>query len=38
MDWLATAESIAAARQRLEWSGDNPPELNPPTYCSACHR
>lgn len=38
MDWVATPESIAAAKQRLEMTGDNPPELNPPTHCSACHR
>lgn len=38
MTWDATDASIAAARQRLEWHGETPPELNPPTYCSACHR
>jgi len=38
MDWVPTAESIAAAQRRLEWQGDTPPELNPPTHCSACHR
>jgi hypothetical protein len=38
MDWVADEQSIAAARQRLEWMGDAPPELNPPTHCSACHR
>lgn len=38
MDWAATAESIAAAKQKLEWQGDARPELNPPTHCSACHR
>jgi hypothetical protein len=38
MEWTPTKESIAAARQLLEWQGDNRPALNPPTYCSACHR
>lgn len=38
MDWTATADSIAAAKQLLAWQGDNPPALNPPTHCSACHR
>ncbi len=38
MDWLPTDETKAAAQRRLEWQGDNPPELNPPTHCSACHR
>lgn len=38
MEWEPTADSIAAARQRLSWSGDAAPELNPPTHCSACHR
>jgi len=38
MDWVADEQSIAAARLRLEWKGDSPPELNPPTHCSACHR
>lgn len=38
MDWVADEASIAAARQRLEWRDKTPPELNPPTHCSACHR
>jgi hypothetical protein len=38
MDWVANESTIAAARDRLEWHGETPPELNPPTYCSACHR
>ncbi|MBZ0154061.1 MAG: cytochrome c family protein [Planctomycetes bacterium] len=38
MDWVADEASIAAARQRLEWRDQTPPELNPPTHCSACHR
>ena len=38
MDWLPTEASIAAARRQLEWQGENPPELNPPTHCAACHR
>jgi len=39
MDWVADEQSIAAAKQRLEWKDETtPPELNPPTYCSACHR
>ncbi|MCA8948637.1 MAG: cytochrome c3 family protein [Planctomycetes bacterium] len=38
MDWVADEASMAAARKRLEWSGDTPPELNPPEHCSACHR
>jgi NAD-dependent SIR2 family protein deacetylase len=38
MDWVADEQSIAAARERLQWKGETPPELNPPTYCSACHR
>jgi hypothetical protein len=38
MDWIPDASSIAAARQKLEAVGQSPPELNPPTHCSACHR
>jgi hypothetical protein len=38
MDWTPTAQSIDAAKKLLEWQGDNPPALNPPTHCSACHR
>ncbi len=38
MTWTATPDSIAAAKKLLEWQGDNPPALNPPTHCSACHR
>lgn len=38
MDWTADAASIDAAKKLLEWQGDAPPALNPPTYCSACHR
>lgn len=38
MDWVADEVSIAAAKKKLEWQGDAKPELNPPTYCSACHR
>lgn len=38
MDWVADAQSIAAARARLEWTAETRPELNPPTHCSACHR
>ncbi|HEU4378127.1 MAG TPA: cytochrome c3 family protein [Hyphomicrobiaceae bacterium] len=38
MDWVPTEASIAAARRQLEWQGENPPELNPPTHCAACHR
>lgn len=38
MTWEPTDASIAAAQKRLEWQGDNPPALNPPTHCSACHR
>lgn len=38
MAWVADEQSRAAARKRLEFSGDTPPELNPPTHCSACHR
>ena len=38
MDWVPDAASIAAAKLRLEPSGDQMPALNPPTYCSACHR
>ena len=38
MDWVADEQSIAAARKRLAWAGEVPPELNPPTHCSACHR
>ena len=38
MDWEPDEASIAAARARLEWNGDEIPELNPPTHCSACHR
>jgi hypothetical protein len=33
MTWEPTDQSIAAARERLTRH-----ELNPPTYCSACHR
>jgi len=38
MDWQPNELTIAAACKRLEWNGRTPPELNPPTYCSACHR
>ncbi len=38
MDWTPDAPSIAAAKKLLAWQGDNPPALNPPTHCSACHR
>ncbi len=38
MDWVADEASIAAAQKRLEWNGDQPPELSPPIHCSACHR
>ena len=38
MEWAADEQSMAAARQRLAWTGDSAPELNPPTHCSACHR
>jgi len=38
MDWVADAASIEAAKQKLAWLGQSPPELNPPTNCSACHR
>ncbi len=38
MDWQPNAESMALAQKRLEWNGQTPPELNPPTHCSACHR
>ncbi len=38
MDWAADDQSRAAAKARLEWTGDTRPELNPPTHCSACHR
>ncbi|MBL9079294.1 MAG: cytochrome c3 family protein [Planctomycetes bacterium] len=38
MEWAPTEQSIAAARARLVAQGDNLPELNPPTHCSACHR
>ncbi|MCR9244456.1 MAG: cytochrome c family protein [bacterium] len=38
MDWVADEASMAAAQKRLEWQGEQPPELNPPTHCSACHR
>jgi hypothetical protein len=38
MDWVADNDSIAAAQRRLAWQGDARPELNPPTYCSGCHR
>lgn len=38
MDWVADPQSIEAAKKRLEWAGDVPPELNPPTHCSGCHR
>jgi hypothetical protein len=38
MDWQPTDASVAAAKQLLEWHGDDPPVLNPPTHCSACHR
>ncbi len=38
MDWVADPASITAAKRRLEWQGETRPELNPPTYCSACHR
>ncbi len=33
MDWVPTDDSIKAARARLAAG-----QLNPPTYCSACHR
>lgn len=38
MAWVPDEQSRAAARKRLEFSGDTVPELNPPTHCSACHR
>ncbi|MFY9341485.1 MAG: cytochrome c3 family protein [Planctomycetota bacterium] len=38
MGWTPTTDSIAAAKKLLEWQGEAPPALNPPTYCSACHR
>jgi hypothetical protein len=39
MEWEPDEQTIAAASKRLEWSGPTtPPELNPPTNCSACHR
>ncbi len=38
MDWTPTAESMAAAKARLDWANGQPPKLNPPTHCSACHR
>lgn len=38
MDWAPDQKSIDAARQLLVGHGDNLPALNPPTYCSACHR
>jgi hypothetical protein len=38
MEWTPTPASLDAAKQLLAWQGDNRPALNPPTYCSACHR
>lgn len=38
MDWEPTEASVAAAQALLDWDGDTPPQLNPPTHCSACHR
>ena len=38
MEWEPSAKSIAAAQKLLNWDGDSPPHLNPPTHCSACHR
>jgi hypothetical protein len=38
MEWKPTEASIAAARKLLEWQDGKAPALNPPTYCSACHR
>ena len=38
MTWAADAASIAAAKQLLEARDGQLPALNPPTYCSACHR
>mgnify|MGYP002623399672 CR=1 FL=1 len=38
MEWEPSAASIAAAQALLEWQGDEPPALNPPEHCSACHR
>lgn len=38
MDWTPDANSVDAAKKLLAWQGDNPPALNPPTHCSACHR
>lgn len=38
MDWTPDDASVAAAKRLLDWQGDNPPALNPPTHCSACHR
>jgi hypothetical protein len=38
MTWAADDNSKAAAKKLLEWQNDTPPALNPPTYCSACHR
>jgi len=38
MDWQPTAASIAAAKKLLEGQDGNVPAINPPTYCSACHR
>lgn len=38
MDWQPTDETVAAAKKMLDWIGEQPPQLNPPTHCSACHR
>jgi hypothetical protein len=38
MDWQPTPASIEAAKQLLAWQDGNPPAINPPTHCSACHR
>ncbi|MEO6598152.1 MAG: cytochrome c3 family protein [Planctomycetota bacterium] len=38
MNWTADDKSMAAAKKRLEWTGETPPEFSPPTHCSACHR
>ena len=38
MEWEPDEASVAAARKRLEWNGDEAPALNPPEHCSACHR
>lgn len=38
MDWTANEASITAAKTLLAEADGKLPALNPPTYCSACHR